>query len=143
MKLTAHFDESELAQRKWFGGPSLPYPRYWIEGRAVPLLQEMEIIRAVWNRPVNVISAYRSTAFNTAIKGKPRSQHMEGRAIDFKVLGVPAALVHAKVMELIATRKLTLIRGVGRYPTFVHVDIRPSERLITWDETRRSNIPKK
>lgn len=141
-RITPHFTLEEAEQRAWHSGPVVPYPLEWVQSRLLPLYQEMEIIRAVWGKPVLPSSIYRSPAFNEAIKGKPKSLHMAGRACDFKVLGVPAAVVHAKVMELIATGKLKLVRGVGKYPTFVHVDIRQTIKLATWDETRRSNIPK-
>lgn len=140
--VTPHFTLEEAQQRAWRGGPVVPYPQEWIQSRLLPLFREMEIIRAVWNRPIKPTSVYRGPAFNEAIGGKPKSQHMAGRACDFQVLGVPAAVVHAKVMELVATGKLKVIRGVGKYPTFTHVDVRPTIKLATWDETRRSNIPK-
>lgn len=141
-RITPHFTYEEAAQRKWHSGPAVPYPEEWVDDILTTLYLQMEIIRAVWNRPIKLSSVYRSPAYNTAIKGKPKSLHMAGRACDFKVAGIPAAVVHAKVMELVATGKLPLIRGVGKYPTFVHVDTRQTVKLATWDETRRSNIPK-
>lgn len=140
--ITSHFAYEEAMQRKWYGGPAVPYPTQWVKDRLTLLYEQMEIIRAIWRVPIHLSSVYRSPAFNTAIDGKPKSQHMAGRACDFVVKGISADEVHRTVMRMIEEEQLQYIKGIGKYPRFTHIDIRPTIRLATWDETRRSNIPK-
>lgn len=70
-----------------------------------------------------VISAYRSPATNAALRVSraggvsKRSLHMEGRAIDVRLPGVPLAALRLAALSLRAG-------GVGYYPKdgFVHID---------------------
>src|SRR5690606_36907248 len=41
-----------------------------------------------------------------------------------------------KVVHAIGKDHRTLVCGVGKYPTFVHMDIRPGDRLIVWHGSR-------
>ncbi len=70
-------------------------------------------------KPLRINSAYRSPAYNRAISGASRSIHVQGGALDLS--GSPATL-HKILTEM---RREGLFRGgIGRYKTFVHVDVR-------------------
>lgn len=70
-------------------------------------------------RPLRINSAYRSPAYNRAISGASRSIHVQGGALDLS--GSPATL-HKILTQM---RRDGLFRGgIGRYKTFVHVDVR-------------------
>ena len=43
----------------------------------------MQEIRDLLGRPIKITSGYRSPDLNRAVGGNPRSQHMQGEAIDF------------------------------------------------------------
>ena len=98
--------------------------------------------RAAWDfgSAVEVISGYRSLAYNRAIygnrlKGKGHyvgdaSQHIRCRAADIRIAGVSPARLHAWALHQ------PELGGVGRYlSNFIHIDIRPRlrGRIITWD----------
>ena len=107
-----------------------PYPMDWRETRLVWLCEEFEAIRALCGSPLLVNSGFRSRAYNTRIGGAPNSQHCEGRALDL----VP---VHCTTLELYLAAKerarVGRVRGIARYRGgFVHIDIRPSSRLVEW-----------
>jgi uncharacterized protein YcbK (DUF882 family) len=76
-----------------------------------------------------VISGYRSPATNAALHRRSAgvasgSLHMQGKAIDIRVPGLPLLVLHAQALALRAG-------GVGYYPSsnFVHVD---TGRLRRW-----------
>lgn len=93
------------------------------------------------SQPIHVVSAYRSPATNKMLSQTTsgvaeNSQHMQGRAIDFYIPGVP-------VSKLRDFALLQQVGGVGYYPTsntpFIHVDtasVRAWPRLTTAQLTK-------
>jgi hypothetical protein len=70
-------------------------------------------------KAVKINSAYRSPAYNRAISGASKSIHVLGGALDLS--GSPATL-HKILTQM---RREGLFRGgIGKYRTFVHVDVR-------------------
>ena len=139
LMVTKHFTAAEFDQRKWSGGPSVPYPAAWIPDRLKPLCESLEVIRAHFGKPIHVNSGFRSEVFNRAIGGARASQHVQGRACDIHIAGVSAAAIHEAVLGLSKAGKLPLIRGLGKYSTFVHLDTRQSPRLVRWTGSRDTN----
>ena len=132
---SAHLSWSELACKD---ARRTPYPIEWREDRAPVLAAEFEAIRAAVGAPVRIGSAYRTPAHNRSVGGAKNSQHMEGRALD---LYPPTGMTIAKLYEICRDRARlheSKIGGLGRYPTFVHIDIRPlaEGRLVVWQGTR-------
>jgi uncharacterized protein YcbK (DUF882 family) len=79
--------------------------------------------------PFTVVCGYRSPKTNAALRlhnpaVAERSLHMEGKAVDIRLSGVPLEKLRRTALELKAG-------GVGYYPRsgFVHVDVGP---LRTW-----------
>jgi uncharacterized protein YcbK (DUF882 family) len=114
------------------------YPNAWHKARLLPLCQTLEVIRAELGKPIRITSGYRDPAYNRAIGGARASQHMEGRAADIVVKGVPAKKVHDTVLRLYQEGKLPHLRGLGAYNSFTHVDVRPATRLVRWKGSRVS-----
>jgi uncharacterized protein YcbK (DUF882 family) len=73
-----------------------------------------------------------------------RSQHIEGRAADVVIEGVPARVVHDTALKL-ARAGTIRIGGLGAYPAFTHIDVRnvtpggPAPRLARWSGGRKEN----
>lgn len=80
-------------------------------------------------RPLQVISGYRSPKTNAALHRKSsgvatRSLHMQGKAIDIRIQGIAAKDIRAAAISLACG-------GVGYYPrsNFVHID---TGRVRAW-----------
>lgn len=131
MILTPHFGKKEFASKDGAGMPE----EVWQNIRI--LATQAEIIReALGNKPMNVLSGFRSEAHNTKVGGKKNSQHLLGKAFDISVPGVSPKKVADTIEKLIKDKKI-LQGGVGRYDTFTHYDIRGEK--ARWDNTTKSS----
>lgn len=112
-----------------------PYPAVYTD-RALVLAREFEVVRdRCGQQPIVILSGYRTPAWNRKVGGARQSQHVEGRALDLRPpSGLTVAAFHVLILAW-ARDGLSQIRGVGRYDRqgFVHIDIRPSVRLVRWD----------
>ena len=137
-----HLSWAELACKDF---ERAPYPEKWRLSRAVGLAVAFERIRTAVNQPIIIGSAYRTPAWNAFNGGARHSQHMEGRALD---LYPPTGWTIDRFYEVIreiAGRSESAIQGVGRYPTFVHIDTRPPRSdgtLTVWKGNRAWAEPK-
>ncbi len=93
-----------------------------INVRLVDLLYAMRR-RLETNRPIELVSAYRSPATNAMLRSQggrvaKNSLHMQGMAVDFKVQGY-------NTRTLVGLARRLQAGGVGYYPraSFVHVDV--------------------
>ena len=89
-----------------------------IDPRLIVGLEQLRIL--LGNRPIRVISGYRSPQYNAKIGGAKRSYHMRGMAADIQVTGVSPSRVKA------AAEQIPLFKngGIGLYSSFTHVDVR-------------------
>lgn len=112
------------------------YPINWRETRAVTLAKVFEAIRtAAGNRPIEVLSAYRTPDYNAAVGGAPASQHLEGKALDLRHEHL-GAREFGDLIKVLAATRIPEIGGIGQYATFVHVDIRRRPhhgQIVTWE----------
>ena len=110
-----------------------PYPsKYVADGRVIELIVMFERIRKHFgDYSIIINSAYRTIAYNKKVGGTLASQHLFGKALD---LQPPKDIsVRTFYLELFQNANWMGIRGLGRYKTFCHVDIRDTTELITWD----------
>lgn len=124
---SAHLSWQELACHD---EAHTPYPVEWRDTRAVPLALEFEALRVLCgHRPLLITSAYRTPAWNRAIGGAPKSQHVEGYALDL----VPTKPTSVEELGRLAIMRAktpgSRIRYIKIYPGWVHIDIRPTARL--------------
>jgi uncharacterized protein YcbK (DUF882 family) len=117
MQVTKNFKLSELE----FSDPVPPD----LIANAVELLQNLQVIRDHFQKPVTIISGYRSPARNESVGGAKKSQHMEAKAADIKIAGVPTEEIYSRINKLMAQGKIK-VGGLGLYvgSGFVHYDTR-------------------
>ncbi len=155
--LTPNFTAAEFACHD-----STPYPltryeedgtgRLWLETRLLPLCRTLEIIRAAaGGEPITITSGYRTAAYQArlyaqsardgSVASASGSQHPAGRAADLTHASMPPKALHALVLRLWDEGRLPEMGGVGIYPTFVHVDVRPraAGHLAQWSGARGTN----
>lgn len=109
-----------------------PYPEEWKVSRAIALCELFETIRTLsGNKPIIILSAYRTVEHNRKVGGAAKSQHVQGRALDLRPPeGVKINDFHKIINEL--SKLNTLLKGVGKYSKFVHIDIRPTQQVAHW-----------
>lgn len=112
------------------------YPDEFVrDGRLFILTSCFEIIRdSLGGKPLKILSAFRTPTYNSKIGGAKNSMHIQGRALD---IACPANMkydIFVESIRLIARTQCPEIKGIGIYPKnkFVHIDIRPTAKLITW-----------
>lgn len=149
MLITPHFALDEFTQpaNRGMGFPvDIYYPQEWITDRLRPLCEVLEVIRAeLGGVPITILSGYRSRAYNDRLRsGKSgvaqHSQHIDGRAADIAVHNRLPIEVRTTILQLWDRRtgaplpgtQAPRIGGLGLYDRWVHVDVRPGDRLVTW-----------
>jgi putative chitinase len=134
VQLTRHFslDEltvSETARR--LGMPNQPAGMQHMANLR-RLAEYLEQVRALWRRPVAVMSAYRSPAVNRAVGGVPTSDHALGLAADIRVDGV-AGIEVARGIAGSAALMAGLDQLIWYRPSgAVHVGIGLRQRRQVW-----------
>ena len=88
------------------------------------LVENLQVIRDHINKPVRVISGYRTPKYNRRIGGARRSQHMKAKAADLRVRGVSAAELREIILKLIKEKKIKkgiLYAQVHDVPLILHI----------------------
>lgn len=103
-------------------------------------LEIVQSIRTWLNQPITINSAFRCPKWNEAVGGSPKSQHLQGRAIDFTfkhsivdqhhLYGGPIDLewLYGWMHE-----RYGAIVSLGLYDHFIHVDTRTDGGGARWD----------
>tara|TARA_B100000214_G_scaffold274342_1_gene204500 strand:- start:11783 stop:12169 length:387 start_codon:yes stop_codon:yes gene_type:complete len=99
-----------------------PVPPGYI-GNVSDLCENLQVLRDYIQRPIIVISGYRSPSYNKKISGAKKSQHLLAKAADIIVHGMTSLEVRDTILLLIREGKMKK-GGVGIYPTFTHYDVR-------------------
>ena len=120
-KITDHFSWEEAkcrcGQCTGWGGNA-------VESEIVETAHWAEEVRAaLGNLPMRVNSWYRCERHNREIGGAASSQHLLGKAIDFGI----KTLSPATVQKMLIARWPDLVRGLGSYRGWSHIDRRDGE----------------
>ena len=91
------------------------------------LIEKLQELRDELGYPLIINSAYRNKEYNQKVGGSPKSQHLKGTAVDISLNNIPYT---ADEVEMIA--ELIGFDGIGKYDTFVHLDVRGYP--ARWDE---------
>jgi hypothetical protein len=100
-KLTTHFTIEELIYSETANKlhiVNVPTSEH-IENMRYCCENILEPVRAFFNKPVKINSSYRCPALNKAVGGALTSQHCNGQAIDFEILGVSNRVLADYVAE--------------------------------------------
>jgi len=124
VKVTANFSKEEF---DCADGTQMPLEVF---NNVIELAESLEVLRAHFNAPVTINSAWRTATYNRRVGGAVNSQHLSGKASDVVVSGVPPEEV-ANAIEFLIECGLMKEGGVGRYDTFTHYDIRGTK--ARWD----------
>ncbi len=124
MQVTKNFKLSELE----FSDKIPPE----LVANATELLKNLQVIRDHFQKPIIIISGYRSPARNAQVGGADKSQHLHAKAADIKIAGVPTEEICNRIDKLIA-QGLIKQGGLGKYikSGFVHYDIRGTK--VRWE----------
>lgn len=117
MQLTTNFNLAEFACKD-----GTPVPETLIQN-VLKLADQLQILRDSLGESVHINSAYRTSAYNKKVGGKPASQHLLAKAADITVKRKTPKQLAAHIEKLISAGTLKF-GGMGIYPGFVHVDIR-------------------
>lgn len=91
----------------------------FVSDELVSILQQ---IRTKFGKPVVINSAFRTPTHNKSVGGATTSQHLYGLAADIRIDGISPKTIYNYVETLMPNKG-----GIGLYPTFVHVDVRPNK----------------
>ncbi len=117
MRLTKNFHLDEFKCND-----ASPVPEEYMDN-VILLTEQLQKIREHFDKPIVVISGYRSPDYNKKIGGAKRSTHMKAMAADIVISGVSSVEIWKVVKQMIADGVIHK-GGVGLYETFVHYDIR-------------------
>lgn len=115
--LTPNFALSEF---DCLDGSSVPKE---LMGNVSLLAENLQVLRDTLDKPIKIVSGYRSPAWNRHVGGARKSQHMLAKAADIQVTGMKPVDLKA-VIERLITEKKMLEGGIGLYRTWVHYDVR-------------------
>jgi len=128
MKLSEHFSLAEMtfsatAARKGIANVAPPE----IVDQLILTADRMEGVRALLgNKPIRVLSGYRSPAVNKAVGGSATSAHRTGHAVDFicPEFGTPAEVAAHLAKHLTGYDQI-----IQEFDSWIHVGFGPGQRM--------------
>ena len=121
-----HFTAQEFINysRRTRNGVKNSLPPKYLWRNIVPAIIIVDALRAKFGKSCTLLSTYRSPAYNRAVGGAKRSQHLQFNALDIAFNGVTPS----KVFNTLKSWRLEGVfdGGLGLYTSsgFVHIDTR-------------------
>lgn len=127
-QLSANFRLSELSVSAEHPSLATPVPAALVPKARILVQNVLQPIRDEIQRPMRILSAYRSKALNRAVKGSVTSQHVRMEAADFTASNLRSAWL--QILQMAAEGRLTGAGQMIYYPArgFIHVAV-PSGRF--------------
>ena len=112
--------------------PNFRYKEFW-QGNIEPPVEyfdnvlqcaeQLQKVRDLIKKPIIITSAYRTKAYNTAIGGALRSQHLTGSAVDSHAKGLDIRIYLTYLVRFTGFGGFCI--GTGKSPTnLIHADLR-------------------
>ena len=126
MKLSSHFSLAELTHSNTGARLGISNnPPVAIVTRLRRTAALMERVREICGgRPVTVFSGYRGPKLNVAVGGSKTSSHMDGDAVDFKIVGLSIT----ETVTLLRNGGLEFDQVIDEFNSWVHIGFGPRNR---------------
>jgi uncharacterized protein YcbK (DUF882 family) len=105
----------------------------FVKPNILELAENLQILRDEIGR-IDLTNAYRCKEHNADVGGSTSSQHLLGKAADIKSKKLSPSEI-AEVVDGLMKSERFKAGGMGRYNTFVHVDIRGF--IARWSKTTK------
>jgi len=126
MKLTPHFTLDELCYSDLAIRHNLDNsPNNDIVVNLTRLANFLESVRALFNKPIRINSAYRSPAVNNLLGSKPTSQHCLGCAADIRIEG----MTPDEIVKAIVKSNIQYDQVIREFDSWVHISIPIKETI--------------
>ncbi len=109
--LSENFSRSEFACRCGCG----------VDDVNLGLVEALQKLRDLAGKPIRIVSGCRCEKHNRSVQGAENSYHLYGMAADIRIEGMSVGQMFKLAEEIPKFRD----GGIGRYPSWVHVDVRP------------------
>jgi len=127
MQITENFSKHEFETAPSASRLHLPADVNHIPNDKLPhiieLATNLQALRDEIGLPITILSSYRSPEYNQKVGGVKNSMHMQGKAADIVIAGLPLPTLHNVIEKLI---KIGVMKqgGLGLYKSFIHYDVR-------------------
>lgn len=91
----------------------------------IHITQQLQTIRHIFNKPIIVTSGWRPMRYNKAIGGAPKSQHMLGKGLDFKVKHYDCDIVRKQLVKYLDELDIRMEQKIGA--KWIHIDSKDVE----------------
>jgi uncharacterized protein YcbK (DUF882 family) len=86
---------------------------------------ELQKVRNIIKKPIIITSAYRSKAYNAAIGGAPKSQHLTASAVDSHAIGMDLRIYLVYLVRYTNFMGFCIGKGDGSpNSNLIHADLR-------------------
>jgi uncharacterized protein YcbK (DUF882 family) len=96
----------------------------------------LEPLRLAWGGPLVIVSGWRSPVHNLRVGGALESFHLLGDAADIAPVDLDRVdELHTVIQRMVRQGLRLPVGGLGLYPNWVHVDVRPRRAngtIATW-----------